>query len=160
MPHRDPLRVIESKRTRVRIPLIFLTNPFEMALGGVLVLNGIRGFLGEVSPSLAALPHWLTVSYLILSTLGGLGVIVGLSLRADHLVGLGVQLERASLYLVAASYFTLAMAILQANGAGGIGVALTLMVVTLACLGRAAGIRLATKTILHTLMVINAEAEK
>lgn len=157
MPHNDPLRLIQTKP---RVPLVLLTHPFELALGGVLVANGLRGFGGKISPSLAALPGWLTLGYLIVSTIGGVGVVVGLLLRADSVPGFGVVLERASLFLVAASYFTLAVAILQANGSGGVGVAVTLGVVMAACLLRAHAIRLAARAVLRTLTIINREAEK
>jgi hypothetical protein len=156
MPHRDPLKVLANRRV---IPLVLLTHPFELALGGVLVINGVRGFFGDVSTSLAALPHWLVIVFLVVSTVGGAGVTVGLILRSDHLVGLGVRLERSSLFLVAASYFTLAVAILQTNGKGGIGVAATLIFVMAGCLLRARAIYMASKTILHTLMIVNRESE-
>lgn len=160
MPHNDPIRLMAPRHARVRIPLVLLTHPFELALGSVLVINGIRGWSGDLSTSLADLPEWLTLTYLIVSTGGGIGVVTGIVLRADHLVGLGVRLERSSLFLVAAAYFTLAIAILGANGRGGLGIALTLMVITMACILRAVAIKKASRTILHTLTVINAEAEK
>jgi hypothetical protein len=160
MPHRDPLRVMAPAHARVRIPLVLLTHPFELALGSVLAINGVRGWLGDLSSSLLDLPEWLTLAYLIVSTIGGVGVVAGIVLRADHLVGLGVRLERSSLFLVAASYTTLALAILNVNGRGGLGIALTLLVITLACILRAVAIKKASTTILHTLTVINREAEK
>lgn len=160
MPHSDPLWNLVRPTRRPSLPLVLLGHPFELALGGVLVVNGVRGFLGEISPSLALLPEWLVMAYLVLSTIGGLGVITGLFLRADHLVGFGVRLERSSLFLVSASYFTLAVAILQSNGSGGIGVATTLTVIMAACLLRARAIHNASKAILHTLVVVNREARK
>src|SRR5207237_6571076 len=136
-----------------------LAHPFELALGGVLVANGARGFAGEVSPSLALLPDWLVLAYLVVSTIGGVGVITGLTVTIRRRPGFGVALERSALFLVAASYVALAAAILQANGSGGAGVGATLSVVAAACLLRAHAIRLTAKTIFQAPLTVHLEPE-
>ena len=82
MPYRDPLRIALQQP---RIPLVLLTHPFELALGAVLIINGLRGFAGDISPSLATLPQWLQVVYLAVSTVGGTGVVTGLLARVPRL---------------------------------------------------------------------------
>ena len=156
MPYRDPLRIALQQP---RIPLVLLTHPVELAVGAVLMINGLRGFAGDISPSLATLPQWLQMVYLAVSTVGGTGVVTGLLARVpDGVVALAV--ERASLFLVAAAWLALSAVILKANGTGGMGIALTLAVIAGACLLRARAIKLAARVILRTLTVVNREARK
>ena len=135
-----------SKRN---IKLTLLAHPFELALGAALAINGLAGLVGYPSPSVAALPLVVRLGYLAISLLGGIGV-VGLILNdpPSH-VGLGKSLERASLYLVAASYLALAVMLVGNNGVIGIPTALVALVVGGACILRAQAIRKAALIILE-----------
>lgn len=146
-----------------RIPVVLLQHPFELALGAALVVNCLRAGLGDVSPSLAQLPTVLVVVYFVVSAVGGVGVIVGIALRENRQehgkqVGICVAIERSALFLVAASYVTLAIAIIGVNGADGIGTAIVTTVVAAACILRAIGIRRTARLILATLIVVNRES--
>lgn len=139
-------------RRQLPIPLVCLTHPFELALGAALVANGLRGFLGAPSPSVADLPVIPLLMYLAISTLGGLGVIAGLVMNdppQHH--GRAVSIERASLYLVSASYAGFAILVIGNNGANGIPAGLVALVVGAACLFRAIAIRRAALTVLEEL---------
>ena len=138
--------------------LVALAHPFELALGAALALNGLRGLLGSVSPSVDALAELPRILYLAVSSLGGIGVIVGLILNdPPRHFGLGKAIEQASLYLVAASYAVLALIIVAGNGWPGVATALVSLVVGGACLLRAHAIALTSAIILEELTARNTQ---
>jgi hypothetical protein len=147
-----------SKRN---IKLTLLAHPFELALGAALAINGLAGIIGYPSPSVAALPFIVRLGYLAISLLGGIGVVVGLILNdpPSH-VGLGKSLERASLYLVAASYIALAVMLVGNNGTAGVPTALVALVVGAACILRAQAIRKAALIILEQLRAASAKEDR
>lgn len=138
--------------TRRNLRLTILTHPFELALGLALAINGLSGLAGYATPSIAALPPVPRYAYLVVSVIGGIGVIVGLILNdpPKH-IGLGKTLERASLYLVASSYAVLAVVIAASNGSAGLPSALVSLVIGAACVARARAIREAALIILDQL---------
>lgn len=147
--------------TRRNLRLTMLTHPFELALGLALAINGAAGLAGFATPSVAAMPGIVRYPYLALSLLGGIGVIVGLILNdPPRHIGLGKSLERASLFLVAASYAGLAVLLVGSNGEAGIPSALVALVVGAACVLRAMAIREAALIILETLKTATARQER
>lgn len=135
-----------------RLNLLLHTHPFEVALGLALLVNGIRGFLGQFSPSVTELPALPLFMYLGVSVLGGLGTLIGLW-RTDHPEG--KIIERASLWLVAASYAGFALLVVAGNGAAGIATGSTTLIVAAACIFRARAIRKAQRLILEQLRAQN-----
>lgn len=107
-----------------------------------------------------ALPETLRYAYHLISALGGIGVIVGLSLTdPPRRVGLGRALERASLFVVAASYLGVGALLVGYNGSAGFGQATVTALVATACLLRAKAIRKAALVILSTLTQARHDAE-
>jgi hypothetical protein len=146
-------------RIPLRIPLVFLTHPFELALAAALVVAGIRGVFGDVTPSLASLPEMPRALYLAVSTTGGVGLIVGVSTSDPNgHVGLGLSIERAALFLVGASYAGLAILLVGNNGSEGVPTAIVAAVIGLACLLRTVAIRRSVRIVLRTLRNRNASA--
>lgn len=142
---------------RPEMPVVLLTHPFELALGALLVVNAIR-FLAfsEVTPSLDALPLAPRLLYLTVSALGGIAVVTGLFLndragKRYERAALGIALERAALFLVAASYAGLGILIVGVNGRAGIGTALVTTVVAAACILRTVAIRRSVQAVTRAL---------
>lgn len=145
-----------------RIPTVLLAHPFELALGAALIANSLRALGGDIAPSIRTLPDYLVVLYFLISSIGGVGLVVGILLREHRQnegrqIGFCVALERASLFLVAASYTTTAIGVVTVNGTDGVGVAVVTIVVAAACVLRAMAIRRAARAILATLAHINRE---
>lgn len=136
------------------LPLVLYTHPFELALGAALALNGIRGIFGSVSPSLETLPAIPLGLYVVVSTIGGIGVITGILLGGNDLTahrGLGMSLERAGLFCVASAYLGLAVLLLSNNGDASITTAVVYVVIGAGCLLRTRAIRRAARIIIEQL---------
>lgn len=147
--------------SRRNIKLTLLTHPFELALGAALAINGVAGLIGFATASVAALPPFVRYPYLAISLLGGLGVIVGLIANdPPRHVGFGKSLERASLFLVAASYAGLGVALIGGNGWGGTPSAIVALVIGVACVLRATAIRITALTILAQVRQLAAQEQE
>lgn len=147
--------------SRRNIKLTLLTHPFELALGAALAINGIAGLVGFATASVAALPAYARIPYLAISLVGGIGVVIGLlSNDPPRHVGFGKSLERASLFLVAASYAGLGVALIGFNGPAGIPTGLVQLVIGVACLLRAKAIRLTALTILEQIRGLAAQQQE
>lgn len=139
------------------MPLVVDTHPLELALGAVLVVNGVRGLVfGYVSPSVDALPAPVYLLYLVVSTLGGIGALTGLFLtdragRSYERAATGLRLERSSLYLVAAAYASLGILVLGANGRAGLGTGILTGIIAFACWRRTKAIRRAVQVVTREL---------
>lgn len=144
--------------TRRNLWLTIQTHPFELALGAALAINGLRGFFGDVTASIDALPELPRFLYLAVSALGGVGVAAGLILNdpPSH-IGLGKTLERASLWLVAASYGGLGILLVGNNGGASAATALVCFVVGAACVLRAIAIAKTARIILEALAAANRQ---
>ena len=138
------------RRRRFALPVVFYAHPFELALGAALIVNGVRGFTGSLSPSVDQLPQLPLALYLIVSTVGGLGVVLGLVTERK-------TIERSALYLVAAAYAAYGILLVSTNGAAGI--ATVAAVVAAACVLRAKAIRKAAQIVLATLITSREDAE-
>lgn len=136
-------------------PVALYTHPFELALGVVLVINGVRGIANSFSPSVGSLPLVPLILFLIVSTLGGVGVIVSFLAFKPATTGpprfTGPRLERASLFLVAASYAAVAALLIGVNGWDGFAQGLLCIVIALACILRTVAIARASKIIVRQL---------
>lgn len=125
---------------RRRLWLMVLMHPLELALAVALVINGIRGALGDLPGSLASLPLVPLVGYLVVSTLGGVAAAVGLFLQtALRTVDVGVGMERAAMSLVGTSYLGVAVLVIPT---AGVGVAIVSACVGVGVLIRAYAIKL------------------
>ena len=140
----------DRRRHSPRIPVVLYAHPFELALGAALLVNGVRGFTGSLSPSVDQLPQLPLALYLIVSTVGGLGVVLGLVTERK-------TIERSALYLVAAAYAAYGILLVSTNGAAGI--ATVAAVVAAACVLRAKAIRKAAQIVLATLITSREDAE-
>lgn len=140
------------RRRRFALPVVFYAHPFELALGAALIVNGVRGFTGSLSPSVDQLPQLPLALYLIVSTVGGLGVVLGLVTERK-------TIERSALYLVAAAYAAYGILLVSTNGAAGIATATVAAVVAAACVLRAKAIRKAAQIVLATLITSREDAE-
>ena len=140
------------RRRRFALPVVFYAHPFELALGAALIVNGVRGFTGSLSPSVDQLPQLPLALYLIVSTVGGLGVVLGLVTERK-------TIERSALYLVAAAYAAYGILLVSTNGAAGIATATVAAVVATACLLRASAIAKTERVILATLREANADPD-
>jgi len=82
---------------------MFYAHPFELALGFVMVISGIRAFIsGESSPSINdALPEELLLAFQIISFLAGVCLLAGLALRSN---AFGRTIERVGTILAAGTY--------------------------------------------------------
>jgi hypothetical protein len=134
------------------LPVVLYAHPFELALGAALIVNGARGFVGSLSPSVDQLPQLPLALYLIVSTVGGLGVVIGLITGRK-------TIERSALYLVAASYAAYGILLVSANGTAAIASAIVTVVVAAACVLRAKAIRKAAQIVLATLITSREDAE-
>lgn len=145
-----------------RVPVEVYTQPFELALGLALVINGVRALIGGLSPSVSTLPPLPLYLYVIVSTIGGAGVTVGLLFgrpTPDHPVRVaGLRVERASLYLVAASYAVLLVVIFYVNRWAGFQTGILLALFVTACLLRTVAIRKTARVVIDTLVAANREA--
>ncbi|GAB3988900.1 hypothetical protein [Nocardioides marmoraquaticus] len=153
------------RRWTDRIPTPLLTHPLELALGLLLVVNGARGLIGDVTPSLTELPALMRLAYLAISSFGGVvlvGGIIAASRRpaitrtADAPIPAGVAVERAALFVVAASYAGLALVVIFNNPGRGTGYALVLAVIAAACWLRTVAIRITT----HKVLAVQAAARR
>jgi hypothetical protein len=142
----------EHRRHSPRLPVVLYAHPFELALGAALIVNGVRGFVGSLSPSVDQLPQLPLALYLVVSTVGGLGVVIGLVVERK-------AIERSALYLVAASYAAYGILLVSTNGAAAIASATVAGVVAAACVLRAKAIRKAAQIVLATLITSREEAE-
>lgn len=101
-----PMRFPPNERPRPshrrrQLTQILFNNPFEFALSLVLMILGARSlFFDETAPqSIAAQPTLLTLTFILMSIVGGAATIVGL------LVGKWAPgFEQAGLYLSAAAW--------------------------------------------------------
>lgn len=146
------------RQRRTRVNLLVHAHPFELALGFALVINGLRGVLGDYSPSVGDLPAPALVLYLVVTVIGGLGTIIGLWLADDITVTVndpGKIIERASLWLVSASYAGFAVLVVYANGTAGLAAGLTAIVIAAACIFRTRAIRRAQRVILEQIQAQN-----
>lgn len=150
-PMTMPPRIRPPRRRRLTLPVVFYAHPFELALGAALVINGVRGIVGDNTPSVDALPPLPRLLYLAVSTIGGLGVVIGLWTHRK-------AVERASLFLVAAAYATVGILIVATNGTNGT-VATVAAVVGAACVLRAIAIRRAALIVLATLTEARRDEE-
>lgn len=147
--------------SRRNIRLTLLTHPFELALGAALAINGVTGLVGFATASVAALPAYARIPYLAISLLGGIGVVVGLLANdPPRHVGFGKSLERASLFLVAASYGGLGLALIGFNGLAGVPTGLVAILIGVACLLRAKAIRITALTILEQVRGLAAQQQE
>lgn len=151
-PMTMPPRIRPPRRRRLTLPVVFYAHPFELALGAALVINGVRGIVGDNTPSVDALPPLPRLLYLAVSTIGGLGVVIGLWTHRK-------AVERASLFLVAAAYATVGILIVATNGTNGIATATVAAVVGAACVLRAIAIRRAALIVLATLTEARRDEE-
>lgn len=151
-----PLRPATVKRRR-DLPVVTYTHPLELAIAVALVVNGIRGALGALSPSVDALPTVPYFLYLLVSTAGGLAVTVGV-IRAEaerapgagnsvHVVSYGPTLERAGLFLVASALLSFAIILIAANGYDGLGTGITSLILSAGVIQRARAVRRASRII-------------
>jgi hypothetical protein len=126
-----------------RIPAVFLTHPFELALGVALVATLVRALLvGAVSPSIdSTLPTFPRLAYQIVSGLAGIGIIVGLLTRERWRPGRTV--ERAGMWLAFGAFGGYAIVLGATNGWDAFVNVVVSAVLSLACLARALAIRLA-----------------
>lgn len=139
-----------------RIWLMVLVHPLELALASALVINGIRGAAGDVSPSLAFLPDWQVSAYLIVSTAGGAATGVGLFLQTRlRTVDVGVAIERAAMSLVGSAYLALAFLV---TAQAGIGIGLVSTLIGVGILIRAYAIKLTAAVTLDQLQRKNHDA--
>jgi hypothetical protein len=147
--------------SRRNFRLTLLAHPFELAIGAALAINGVRGFFGGLSPSMTTIPAVSLYLFLITSTLGGIGVVIGLILNdpPQH-QGFGKALERSSLFLVASSYGALALIIVGVNGWPGVATGIITLLIAGACLLRARAIKLAAEVILEQLEARNAQNDR
>lgn len=144
--------------SRRNFRLTLLAHPFELAIGAALAINGVRGFFGGLSPSMTTIPAVSLYLFLVTSTLGGLGVVVGLILNdPPRHQGFGKALERSSLFLVAYSYAALALILVVVNGWPGVATGIVTLLIAAACLLRARAIRLASEVILEQLTARNTQ---
>lgn len=90
-------------RWRPRIPVLFYAHPFELAIGFVLFISGIRAFVsGDSSPTINdALPPAVLVTFQVVSFLAGTLILIGLPIRRKPQ---GRALERAGCVLAAGTY--------------------------------------------------------
>lgn len=143
---------------RPSVPVLFYAHPFELSLGIVLVVQGIRGLLtGDSSPAVdATLPEFPLLAYRLLNLLAGVGIVVGLLIRER---ALGRAVERAACWLAAGGY--LAYVVLLEREYGLIGDATWNMTTAAAvAIGCALRARAGTKTervILATMRAANAD---
>lgn len=124
-------RILRRIRRRIRLPILFYAHPFELVLGFLLVLSGIRALIdGDTTPSVnAALPPSILVAFQTMSFLAGLGIMSGLILRT---YATGRMLERAGLWLAVSAYGgygivlagTYPMSLIWANFTTAVGIAL------------------------------------
>jgi hypothetical protein len=157
---RTALTWVDSK-----IPVVMLTHPIELALGAALLIAGVFSLFGYLSPSIASLPFAGRVLYLVVSSIGGAGVIAGLVIASragkhyDRLA-FGLALERAALFLVASAYLGLGAAVLVRNGQAGANTGLVTVVISGALLLRARGIRKASIAVYEALRRDRQAAEQ
>jgi hypothetical protein len=148
------------------LPLVFDTHPLELAMGAVLVVNGVRGLaFGYVSPSVDALPRPVWLLYLVVSTIGGIGAVVGLVLtdrggRDFDRVATGLMLERSSLYLVAAAYASLGLVVVSSNGRAGLGTGILTCIIAFACWRRTKAIRRSARVVTRELRKLRLQQEQ
>lgn len=130
------------------LPVALYTHPFEIALGLVLLLLGVTGFFGTPSPAVASLPMLQLAIYNAVSAVGGAGLLFGI-FRHDppRQIGIGVALERASLYLVASAYAGRGVLVVAHNGYAGASTGILTAILATACLFRAAAIRRTSKAV-------------
>lgn len=145
-----PMRTVPPPTSRQRLNLLLFAHPFEMALGGILVVNGIRFALDTqtASASVAELPPWALAVYVLVSMAGGILTLTGLWV-GERRNGRG--LEASGLWMVAASYAGFGFLITALYGTLAITTALVCGVVASACILRARAIRKTQTIILETL---------
>lgn len=149
-----------------KIPVTLLTHPFELALGWALIANGARAAIGDVTPSLTHLPMPLLLLYFTVSAVGGTGLVVALMtpqppvpLRPPSApIPWNTAVERAALFLVAASYAALGVMVLVNNPGRGLGYAIVVGIVALGCVLRIVAIRSTTRAVLRSIAMQRAEA--
>lgn len=145
-----------NRPTKPVLPVVLFTHPFELALGSALAINGVRGLTGHNSPSVATLPSLPLAMYLVVSTIGGIGVVTGLLLvdragKSYTRAAIGLAVERSCLYLVAASYAGLGILLVGVNHSRGIGTAVVIGVVAMSCILRTVAIRRSVRAITKAL---------
>lgn len=145
-----PMRSSPPPTRRQRIGLLLYAHPFELALGGILVVNGIRFALDTetASRSVAELPTWALTVYILVSMAGGILTLSGLWV-GERRNGRG--LEASGLWMVAASYAGFGFLITALYGGMALTTALVCAVVASACILRAKAIRRTQTIILETL---------
>lgn len=139
-----PCRVNYAKRPWwSRIPAVFLTHPFELALGVALMATLIRGILvGEVAPSIdTTLPELPRLLYQVISGCAGIGIVVGLLTRERWRPGRTI--ERAGMWLAFGAFGGYAFILANSAGWSAFVNVVVAGVISIACLLRALAIRLA-----------------
>lgn len=145
-------------RRRRDLPVVLYAHPFELALGVAFTLIGLRALVeGTTTPSVDQLPELPLLLYRVASTIGGIGLIVGLLARAH---ALGRTIERASLYAVSGTWAGYSVLVVAVQGwRDGFSTAAITLAIAAACLLRALAIRKTERVILAQLRHANANPD-
>lgn len=133
-----------------RLPLVFYTHPFELAIATLFVLSGAQSLTATGPPNALELvvPHALVIIWQAGSIAGGALVSIGVVRRAD---ALGRALEKAGLYVLAGITSAYGYAIAAAAGWQAAIVVANLFAIAAGCLLRAGAIRRAERVVLEQL---------
>lgn len=145
---------------RRRIPVLLYAHPFEVTLGVILVVNGVRQLAtGDSSPAIDdALPPVELLLYRVAGLVGGIAILAGLATRSH---AAGRTIERAGLWLVAGSYAAYLVMLVAEYGVLSDATynLLTSTAVLLGAVFRALAIRKTERVVLAQLRALNNDRE-
>lgn len=147
------------RRHLPELPVVFYAHPFELALGFVLALSGIRAIVtgGDVTPAVNLLPPVVLYVFQAVSFTAGVGILVGLGIRRKRF---GRTLERAACWLAAGNYIGYGVVIAGKYPLADTWATLTTTIgIGLACVLRARAIRKTELAILRALRAANTAAD-
>ncbi|MFI6496921.1 hypothetical protein [Nonomuraea typhae] len=126
-------------------------HPFELLFGVLFLLSGLALALGAVPPTSlnATLPAAVVAAWGVVQLVAGLLIVVGITIRyaKPSLMVLGLRLERAGLWPLAAAVAVYGVAAIGYAGARAIYTAGVLAAVSAACVARALAAGRIEKTI-------------
>lgn len=151
------LRVLGNRirRHAPELPVVFYAHPFELALGFVLTLGGIRAVItgGDITPAVNLLPSPVLYVFAAVSFGAGIGILLGLATRRKTF---GRAIERGACWLAAGNYIGYGYIIADRFPLSDSWATVTTTLgIGLACVLRAKAIRKTELAILRALQAAN-----